>query len=109
MSALSIEIEIARAIDKALGDWEGEESESVFVAARLSPLLNRMRATERAAGIRGAAEAVHAEARWQKEQLLRGAVQKSGAQTAVERLLVVEELLKQQADHWEHDYGEVQS
>lgn len=55
----------------------------------------------RAETLRGAADVVRAEARWQQENIMRGAVQKSGAQTAVERLLVVEELLRQQAAHFE--------
>lgn len=66
-----------------------------------SPVIRRIQAEARAEGIRGAAEAVHVEARWQQEQVMRGAVQKSGAEAAVERLLVVETLLRQQAEYFE--------
>ena len=41
---MAIEEEIARVIDKAFDDWQGEESEAAFVTARLAPLLNRVRA-----------------------------------------------------------------
>ncbi|WP_404474807.1 hypothetical protein [Microbacterium aerolatum] len=41
---MAIEEEIARVIDKAFDDWQGEESEAAFVTARLTPLLNRVRA-----------------------------------------------------------------
>lgn len=70
------------------------------------PLVRRAQAEARMEAIRGAADAVHAEARWQQELKMRGAVQKSGAETAVERLLVVEDLLRQQAAYFEKEAGE---
>lgn len=53
---MSVEEEIARVIDKALDDWQGEGSEVAFVTARLSPLLNRVRAEAAAQALRGFAE-----------------------------------------------------
>lgn len=56
----SIEEEIARVIDKALDDWQGEGSEAAFVMARLSPLLNRVRAE----ALREARDNVRASSFW---------------------------------------------
>lgn len=100
----SIREELAATIHENFNACRGRNGVSPDALAAVilaSPVIRRIQAEARSEGIRGAAEAVHAEARWQQEQVMRGAVQKSGAETAVERLLVVETLLRQQAEYFE--------
>lgn len=77
------------------------DPEAARIAGHRAEMFDRFIAQVRAETLRGAADVVRTEARWQQENIMRGAVQKSEAQTAVERLLVVEELLRQQAGHFE--------
>lgn len=103
---LAAVIERVRAEAEAwVGAPDGEAAPTGAVGALFLSIINSvpvdvLRAAK-AEVLRGAAETVHHEACWQQERKARGAVQKSGAETAVERLSVVEELLRQQADYIE--------
>lgn len=105
MSATTDADELKYVISGSVGGWNPDTEAIQRTVRAVVSWLAEHDAKVRAETFRGAAQSVRAEARWQAEQKVRGAVQRSGAETAVDRLLVIEKLFHEQADQVEREAG----